>query len=204
MYLGCLVLLLSMAGCVSISSSPSPRLYMPHSLDQNQQAQKFNIPSDVIIGVGPVRIPEYLNRPQIITHDKDNLIDIAQFDRWAESVDLAILRLLNENLAVMLPGVSIVKFTWSIAVPVKYQVTADVIQVESKLEKDLRLVVRWSIVDLKSKMMVFSKRSEYIEPVEPHDYFGLNEALSKACVTMSSEIAREIDLLANVKQDNIN
>jgi len=191
-----LALGLSQAGCVSVPNSPSPRLYMPHSIAKNQAVEEFAFPEGVFIAVGPIRVPEYLDRPQMITRDEDGLLNIAQFDRWAELIDSAILRMMAENLIVMLPRANIVKFPWSFENPVKYQVGLDIIQMDSNLKKNLTLIVRWNIFDENNRQTLFSKRSEVIEPIVPHNYFGLNEAFSAAIASLSSEIAEQLSIEA--------
>lgn len=203
--LGIAIFALLFGGCMSISDSPVPRQYMPHSLT-GKDIQKFDYASKGIIGIGPVRIPEYLNRPQMVTRAKDNLLTFAQFDRWAEPLDSTILRLLDEDITAMLPGSETVKFSWSILVPVKYQATVDIIQMESDLDNNLKLVSRWTIFDLESKELIFTKRSEISSPIEPHDYSGMSSALSNVAADLSREMAQELSVLAETaknKQGNL-
>lgn len=192
----CVILAQTLYGCVSVANSPSPKLYMPHSAAKDQIAEKFSFSSGVFIGVGPVNIPEYLNRPQIVTRGKDGLMNIAQFDRWAEYLDASMLRMIDEDLELMLPEAHILKFTWNILSPIKYQVGIDVIRMESDLDNNLSLLVHWNIFDLEHKKAVFSKSMELIQPISPHDYSGLCEALSKACLELSMEIAKELSAIA--------
>ena len=44
------------------------------------------------ITVGPLRLPAYLLRPEIVTRAGENELDPSPFDRWAEPIDGAILR----------------------------------------------------------------------------------------------------------------
>lgn len=194
---GCAVLVLMQGGCLSVPDSPGPRLYMPRVMDKAKVTQAFNLPSHLVVAVGPVRVPEYLNRPQMVTLGKDNLLDVAQFDRWAEPPDLAMLRLLDEDLALMLPQTNVVKFTWNILIPVKYNVVVDVIQLESRLDQDLLIVAQWTVIDLEYKHMVVSKRWVSRQPITPHGYPGLSEALSISCANLSSEIAQELSEIAS-------
>jgi uncharacterized lipoprotein YmbA len=194
---GCSVLMLMQGGCLSVPDSPGPRLYMPRVMDKSQITQTFSLAPNVVVAVGPVRVPEYLNRPQMVTLGKDNLLDVAQFDRWAESLDLAMLRLLDEDLALMLPQTNVVKFTWNILIPVKYNVVVDVIQLESRLDQDLLIVAQWTVVDLENKQMVVSKRWVSRQPITPHNYSGLSEALSISCANLSSEIAQELSAITS-------
>ncbi|MCX5712782.1 MAG: PqiC family protein [Candidatus Omnitrophica bacterium] len=192
---------LAISGCMSISDSPVPRQYMPHSLSGND-IQKFDYQSKGIIGIGPVRIPEYLNRPQMVTRGKDALLTFAQFDRWAEPLDSTILRLLDQDVAAMLTGSETVKFSWGILVPVKYQVTVDVIQIESDLNNNMKMIARWSIFDLEPKELIFTKSSEISVPVEPHDYFGMSNALGAIVANLSSEVAQELSSISKKPKDN--
>lgn len=191
-----LVLALALGGCVAISNSPTPRFYALQAMDESQANEKFNIPSSVIIGIGPVTVPEYQNRPQIVTQDTNNLLAFAQFDRWGEPLDLALLRLISANLSVMLPGATLEISPWNLAIPVKYQVILDVVRLESRLDNDLSFTVQWSVIDLENKKMMLTKRSEFSKPIEPHSYSGLAKTLSMECASLSGEIAKTLSSLA--------
>lgn len=189
LFLFCLAFTVFLSGCVSPSESPSPRFYTLQPADKDKITQRFDTAANTVIGVGPVKIPGYMNRPQIVTRDKNKMLKFAQFDRWAESLDTALTRLINENLTIMLPQATIELFPWNLLIPLRYQVIADIIKIESQLDGDLILVAQWSIIDLDKKTAVFTKRSEFLQPINPHNYAGLAEALSIACTALSSQIA---------------
>ena len=75
--------ILVLSGCISISvpNSPNPRFYMLESVNKDQGIKKINLPSSVFISVGPVKIPQDQDRPQIVTIAKDKALNFAQFDR---------------------------------------------------------------------------------------------------------------------------
>jgi len=190
------VCILVLAGCISVPNTPAPRFYSLEPIGANQAAPKFNIAPNIIIAVGPVRIPEYLNRPQIVTQNEDKMLTFAQFDRWGEPLELALMRLISADLAVMLPAASIEVYPWSLAIPVKYQVLVDVAQLDSQLDGDLFLTVQWSIVDTLSNKMILTRRSEFRNPVNPHNYSGLAKTLSTASASLTLEIAKAVTSLA--------
>jgi len=191
-----MILALALGGCVAMSNSPTPRFYALQTMDTNYAGQKLNLPSSVILGIGPVKVPEYQNRPQIVTQDTNNLITFAQFDRWGEPLDVALPRLIAENLAVILPGTTLVISPWNLALPVKYQVIMDVVRLESRLNENVSFTVQWSVIDLENKKMMLTKRSEFNEPIEPHDYSGLAKALGMECASLSAEIAKSLSEIA--------
>ncbi len=189
----CFVLFLS--GCISMSSSPTPRFYMLHVGHKNQANKKINIVSNQFIGVGPVKIPEYLNRPQIVTQSKEKMLNFAQFDRWGEPLDLGMVRLIGEDLSVIFPGAKFTLHPWNLSIPVKYQVVVEIVQLDSELDKDLFLAAQWLVVDVQNMKTMIIKKSELRQPIIPHTYSGLVKTLSMACASLSNEIAEALATL---------
>jgi hypothetical protein len=189
----CLALVLS--GCVSVSSSPTSRFYILPAADENQLSPKIDIASDVLIGVGPVKIPGYQDRPQIVTQGKEKMLKFAQFDRWGEALDLGVTRLIREDLTVMLPAAKLTSYPWNPLLPVKYQVAIEIVQLDSELDKDLSLAAQWLVIDTKDKKTLMIKRSEFRQPIMPQNYSGLVQTLSTACASLSREIAEALATL---------
>jgi uncharacterized lipoprotein YmbA len=71
-----------LAGC---GSSPAPvEFYTLNSLSgMKQQVNPANPGQPIAIGIGPIEIPEILNRPQIVTRTGPNKIKVDEFHRWA-------------------------------------------------------------------------------------------------------------------------
>jgi uncharacterized lipoprotein YmbA len=169
---------------------------MLEAVDENQVSKKINIASDLFIGVGPVKIPEYLDRPQMVTQGKEKMLKFAQFDRWGESLELGLARLIRENLTVMLPGAKFTSYPWNLSIPVKYQVVVEIVQLYSELNQDLYLVAQWLVIDTQNSKTIIMKRSEFRRPITPQNYPGLVKTLSTTCASLSSEIA---DVLATLE-----
>jgi uncharacterized lipoprotein YmbA len=166
-----------------------------------KQVSKNNIASNMLIGIGPVKIPEYQNRPQIVTQSKEKLLKFAEFDRWGEALDLGVARLIREDLTVMLPGVKFTLYPWNSSVPVKYQVVGEIVQLDSELNKDLFIVMQWIVIDVQNTKTLIIKRSEFRQPIIPQNYFGLAKTLSTACESISSEIAEALVKLETQKEN---
>jgi uncharacterized protein len=191
-FIFCVICFLGLSGCISLSNSPTARFYALETMDRSQPVDKFDIPSNIMIGIGPVSIPEYLNRPQIVTQNQDKTLAFAQFDRWGEPLDLALERTICENLRILLPGVVVEIYPWNVAIPVKYRVIVDFIQLASELKNDLSLVAQWSVIDLKNNKIVLIKRVDILKPIKPQNYSGLVKTLSLGCASLSSQIASDI------------
>ena len=54
------------------------------------------------VGIGPVTLPQYLDRPQIVERTGPNSLKIAEFDRWAEPLNNTVPRILVQNISQLL------------------------------------------------------------------------------------------------------
>ena len=92
---------MGLGGCAGMS--PPSNFYVLSTLPESAAGtQSDGDESKIEIGVGPVKLPEYLDRSQIITRISPNALKVAAFDRWAEPLKSSFPRILMENLATLL------------------------------------------------------------------------------------------------------
>ena len=105
------------------------------------------------IGVllGPLSIPEFLDRPQIVTRSSENILRLAEFHRWGGSFQTNILRILGENLSILLNSDRILMFRQQTLFPVDYGVTLDVHQFDGELGSTVVLNVDWVVIDQRDR-----------------------------------------------------
>src|SRR5262245_63349391 len=94
------------AGCLG-GSAPT-RFYVLAPVDGAAVAGE----RPLAIGIGPVSVAGYLDRPQIVTRPAADKIDLGEFDQWGEPLRDGITRVLAEDLARQLPGAKISTFPW--------------------------------------------------------------------------------------------
>ena len=94
------ILLMLLAGCASTEPSRFYALTPMPGSDAKILSQTES--QDVSIGVGPVRMPDYLDRQPIVTSSSQNKITFSEFDRWAGSLKDDFSRVLSENLSILL------------------------------------------------------------------------------------------------------
>ncbi|HEX5606452.1 MAG TPA: PqiC family protein, partial [Candidatus Binatia bacterium] len=64
------------------------------------------------LGIGPIKIPRYLDREQLVTRISQNRFAIAENDRWAEPLEENFSRVLSENLSILLQIDRVAAFPW--------------------------------------------------------------------------------------------
>jgi len=188
-----LFLFLIISGCVSAGTSPEARFYSPRAL-KDKEIPKIQAPAlkEVIIGVGPLELPAYLDRPQIVTLGQDNELELAEFNRWAEPLEDAILRVIAQNLMSILPETRVLLYPWTYYEPVKYQVAVEIISIDAALKNEVRLCLNWSCLNAENKKVFLTKNSIYNSKVNKSNYNGMVEALNQGLYEFSLEIAQAI------------
>jgi uncharacterized lipoprotein YmbA len=148
------------------------------------------------IGVGPMGIPKYLDRPQIVTRAGGSKLELAEFDKWAGSLKDDISRVLAENLSVLLSTDRVVTFPWRGPGRIDYQVRGDIIRFDGELGKSASLIVRWMVLGGEQKTPLLMRKSSLTEPAEGGSYDALVLAQSRVLESLSKEIAEEIKALS--------
>jgi uncharacterized lipoprotein YmbA len=186
--------LLFVLGC---ASSPSPRFYTLSSLQEGGRGPRES-PSDqgLVIVVGPIQFPEYLDRAEVVTRSSTNKITLSEFDLWAGSLAEDFNRTLVENLSVLLPTEGVFVYPRLRPGLAKFQITLDVIRFDGSLGGDVSLIVRWAILEGKERKVVSLRKSVIIEPSGGKGYEGMVAADSRALEKLSREIADAIKTLA--------
>ena len=60
------------------------------------------------VGVNRIQLPKHIDRPQIVTQQKDSLeINISEYNRWIDSPSVLVTRVVTEDLSVLLPAAQV-------------------------------------------------------------------------------------------------
>jgi uncharacterized lipoprotein YmbA len=178
-----------LGGCRSQSS----RFYTLTPIPEDQGISKRQGPAQkAVIGIGPVKLADYLDQSMLITRTSDNQAEKAQFDRWVGSFKDNFINVLADNIGVLLSTDQIYLYPWRLSVPIDYQVVMDVVRCDGRLGDAAYLEVRWSIFRGPEKKLLKIHRSSIREPVTGADYAALVAAQSRALAKLSQEIAEAI------------
>ena len=191
------LLLLTLAGCIGASRTPPSVFYQLHSLaDSNPTGQADASDHGISIAVGPITLPEYLDRPQMVIRNSQNVLELDEFHRWAGSLKQDFSSVLAENLSILLSTEHIAIFPYSQFVQTPYQVTVRVIRFDGNPGGSVSLVARWIIFDRKDRDDLVVKRFSLSEPTGKNDMEALVSAQSRLVEALSREIAAAIKEIA--------
>jgi uncharacterized lipoprotein YmbA len=186
--------LLFVLGC---ASSPPTRFYTLSSLQEGgKDLKESSSGQDLVIGVGPIKFPEYLDRQEIVTRSSSNKITLSDFDLWAGSFAEDFSRVLAENLSVLLSTEGVILYPRLRPGLAKHQILVDVIRFDGSPGGDISLIVRWAILEGKERKVASMRKSTITETSGGKGYEAVVEAHSRALEKLSREIADAIKTLA--------
>jgi len=174
-----------LSGC----RSQSPRFYSLSPMQEDQVIPQRKSPArNAVVGIGPVKLADYLDQSMIVTRTGDNQAVKAEFDRWAGSLKDNFINVLADNIGFLLPTERIYLYPWRVSVPIDYQILLDIVRCDGRLGDAVWLEARWSIMKGPEKKLLKTNRSSLREPVSGPDYAALVAAQSRAVARLSQEI----------------
>ena len=183
---GMVVLTILLSGCMR--DSRPVQFYMLNADSGVADTARVSAASQgPVIGLGPIRIPEYLNRPQMIIAIADNQYRLSEDHRWAERLDQNISLALFKALPRQLGTDRIVRFPWSQRQVIDYQVGIDILEFNVNASGQSRLIAQWFIK--RKDLPTIDKRSIYQFPASTTDQAVMVKAQSQCLTKLGQEIA---------------
>ena len=130
-------LLLTLAAC---GTTPKNNYYLLTAADAAPPGG--HTPS---LGIGPIEIPEYLNRNGLVYNRNGNQLRIANYERWAEPLANGVERVISLNLAHLLNTENVQAFPWPRSQEPDYSVQITIISLDAD-DKAAKLVAEWMIL----------------------------------------------------------
>lgn len=191
---------MALAGCVG-SSRPS-RFYTLAPVDVRQAATASG--AAATLAVGPIEIPDYVDRHQIVTRAGTNELVVSEFDRWAGSLQEDITRSLVAALAERLSSRNVAVSTWRAArlLPAAstYRVAVTISRFDGVLGRSVVLGGRWALVaERDGKASALTVREATVtEKVDGAGYDALVAAMDRALVRFGAEMGDAVTAATQV------
>ncbi len=188
------LLCLALAGC----GKSAPTKFYTLTADPGEQGADAALaahqpaPASPVLGIGPVELPAYLDRTQIVTRGGNASMHLAEFDQWIEPVHDNFERALLENLAGMLGDRPVVSHPWPVGMRPDRQVSIQVRRFDGELGREAVLRAEWSVLDADGRLVLW-RQSALREPVQGQDYTALVAAQSRLVAALAAQIAQGLE-----------
>ena len=185
--------------CSCLGRSQPTRFYLLQPTLSLQAGQAAPAKEGLIIGVGPVEIPEYLDRPQIVTRISKSEFQVDEFNQWAESLTFSISTILAQNLSVLLTTDNLYIFPWPGSTEIDYQVKVDIVRFNAIPEGKILLETQHTIFRGESREDLERYISSFTRPTDVQNYEAIASSMSQVLEDLSRKIAEII--MALPKED---
>lgn len=187
---------LILTGCFS-QGGPHHLYILSSTADPEISAKTNPTPSireQTVLGVGPIRLAEYLNRSEIMVADgQDSIIRLEDTDQWSEPLKDGVTRTLTLDLQHRLgQSVHVTAYPWS-------RNTSPDLQLEINIEQfhaDRRTGKGWLIADwslLSHDKLIKRNRSQLAIVATAVDVDSMVMAMSHTLTHFADEMAATID-----------
>ena len=175
-------------GCLWPSTSP-PVVYYTLAPIPGGAAPAAASPA---VEVLPVRLPEVLQRPQMLVPEGPEGLALLEASRWGNPLDLDLQRVLVRNLAALLGSEAVVASPDGGRVGARFQVRVEVQRWDARGGRGLVLEAAWMITGAGGGPALAFHRTSLTEPLAAAGAEALAEAYSRSAEKLSRILAEEL------------
>lgn len=154
---------LPLAGC---ASSPPTKLHVL-AVEPEAPLPGAERRPPLVVGVGPVEVVDYLERPELVLRRGRTSLELAELDRWGERFEVMFGRILRESLARLLATDAVFELPSDREFQPDWRITLQLLRFEAQDGREVELEARWSLFGRTGDRPLRLERTALREPVEP-------------------------------------
>ena len=191
-------LVAALPACVSLKRTPEARFFVLRTLAEPPAAETSASPA--LVGLLPVALPGYLERPQLITWIGPGELRVDEYLRWAEPLDAGLTRTLAANLDVLLPQSRVIRSPWPAAARPRCRVRVELQRFGPQASTEAVLEGRYALLPADGERPLVTrpvslKRGPLGAAAPAYDATAGVEAMSELVADLAHEIADAIRAL---------
>ncbi len=155
-------------------------------------------PRKISLEIVSLRLPQYLEKPQIVTRTSENQLEMAEYHQWGGDLRKNMTRVFARNMSALLssPNVAVTPFRSSISPD--FSLKVDVMQFEADAQGRVRFSAQWMLFSGRDGKSLATRISDIVgpEPQAPADVeqvvTGMGDLLGEFCLVMGREILTHV------------
>jgi uncharacterized lipoprotein YmbA len=149
---------------------------------------------EAVVGVLPVGVPGWIDRPQVTERAATGQIVANEFARWGEPIAKGVQRVLAENLAALAPTRRIVVAPFAPNQIVHYRVDVTLSEAARQPDGSVLVEARWALLGPHGATLVQRRSSHRAQPAAA-GAAGAVAGVNEAIAALSREIAEALRAL---------
>lgn len=199
-----------LTGCMMVKGAgPAPRYFGLIAGEENARAGEIVKPGEAVprviekeegrvsVIIGPVQIPAYLDRPQIVRIARGNRLQVSERNRWAEPLAEAIERVVAMDISRAAHGQFAVR-SFSLNTPLEggdgYRILINIYAFEQRQNGDVILDLLWRLTSVKQNRQILERHENLVA-------YAKNESFEETVKVMNLLLRRlSEDILAGIEK----
>lgn len=146
----------------------------------------------ITVGVGPVTLPDYVDRPEIVMRLSDYKVDLLTFEHWAAPLEQRFPQVLIADMQTQMPFARVVAFPPAMPTPTDVQVEVDVEQFDVDVAGTAVLIANWRLRGPQQQPLPASGQAQVSVDAAETSMPGNVAALSQAVARLGQILADAI------------
>jgi uncharacterized lipoprotein YmbA len=188
--LGLVVLAIFATGC----SSPQTRHYTLAVYALPLETAITGGPA-ITVGVGPVRLPEYVDRPEIVLRLSDTRVDLLSFEHWAAPLSQRFAQVLVADMQMQMPYARVIAAPPEMPTPLDVQIEVDVERFDVDQAGTAVLIARYQLRGSGGGAILAAGRAEVMANAPKAGVEGWVTALSEAVARLGRVLVEAVQAL---------
>jgi uncharacterized protein len=184
--------LVTAGGCSFLRAEPERTKFYTLAATPPSAASPASPMPALVLGVGPVSLPPYLDRDQIVRRVDATRVELLDYERWAEPLEASTQRVLAVNLSRALGTEQVLMYPWPLNRPVDWAVAVTVAHFEPVASGGAQLVARWSVRAGSTERPTVTRDSVLTVPASTATIDASVAAMNQALGTLAEEIAAAV------------
>lgn len=185
----------TLAAC---TTSPPTRLHLL-AVEPEGPLEGARRSPPIALGVGPLEVVDYLERPEIVTRRGRTALVLAEFDRWGERFEVMVGRVLRESLARLLATDAVVELPSDQDLPLDLRLALQLLRFEADETGEVALEARWQLFGRTGDRPLRLERTLVREPVEAPGMGAVVAAMSRVLGELARRLATAIQAEARTR-----
>jgi uncharacterized lipoprotein YmbA len=185
----------ALAGCVPLKRTPEPRFFALRPVAELPPNPTSNAAGPGIVGVLPVSLPGFLERPQLVAWSAPGEVRVNEFLRWAEPLDGSLQRVLADDLGTLLASHRVIRSPWARSTTIQCRVRAELVRFGLQPGGEVALAGRFVVLPAQSERPLLRRDVELRRDPGRADPGLAVEAMSALVADLAAEIAKAIGTL---------
>lgn len=144
------------------------------------------------IGVGPVTVASYLDRPNLVVQESPNQLGVAEDHRWAGDIVGSISKVMATNLGREMHTGNVRVYPWQGDDEIRYQISLDIRQLHSDESGHAVIEAGWRAYSLPDRRLIATRTFTDREELATDGYDASVAAQSRLLERFSRNIAANL------------